>query len=194
MKSLKGTETAKNLLKAFAGESQARNRYIFYAKIAKNEGYEQIADIFKLTAENEQGHAEIFFNYLINDFNNEYITIEANYPIGKGSTLANLQSSAKAEDHEHSEVYPSFADIATTEGFPEIANSFTLISKIENHHKERFDILSNNVQNNKVFQKDKESIWICRNCGYILEGLSAPEKCPVCSYPKSYYEILNDSF
>lgn len=194
MKSLKGTETSKNLLKAFAGESQARNRYIFYSEVAKNEGYEQISDIFKLTAENEQGHAEIFFNYLINDFNNEDISIEANYPIAKGATLSNLQSSAKAEDHEHSEVYPAFADVARREGFPEIANSFTLIAKIENHHKERFETLATNVKNNKVFQKDEKSTWICRYCGYILEDLAAPEKCPVCSHPQSYYQILNDSF
>ena len=194
MKSLKGTETAKNLLKSFAAESQARNRYIFYSEVAKNEGYEQISDIFKLTAENEQGHAEIFFNYLVNDFNNEYISIEANYPIAKGSTLSNLQSSAKAENHEHSEVYPAFADIARNEGFSEIANSFTLISKIEKHHKERFETLATNVQNNKVFQKDEKSTWICRYCGYIIEDFSAPEKCPVCSHPQAYYEILNDSF
>lgn len=194
MKSLKGTETAKNLLKSFASESQARNRYIFYSEVAKNEGYEQISDIFKLTAENEQGHAEIFFNYLVNDFNNEDISIEANYPIAKGSTLSNLQSSAKAEDHEHAEVYPAFAEVARNEGFQEIANSFTLIAKIENHHKERFETLATNVQNNKVFQKDEKSTWICRYCGYILEGLSAPEKCPVCSHPQAYYEILNDSF
>lgn len=194
MKSLKDTETSKNLLRAFAGESQARNRYMFYGEVAKNEGYEQIADIFKLTGENEQGHAEIFFNYLINDFNNEELCIDASYPIAKGATLANLQSSAKAEAHEHSEVYPAFADIARSEGFPEIANSFTLIAKIENHHRERFDRLATNVQNNKVFKKDEKSIWICRFCGYVLEGLSAPEKCPVCSHPQSYYEILNDSF
>ncbi|GAB6169279.1 rubrerythrin family protein [Clostridium carnis] len=194
MKSLKGTETGANLLRAFAGESQARNRYVFYSQVADQEGYRQIADIFRLTAENEQGHGEIFFNFLVKDYNNEELEITANYPLAKGNTLANLKAAAHDEENEEANVYPSFAEIARNEGFPEIATAFTLVAKIENHHKERFETLLKNVEQNKVFSKDIKESWICRFCGYIYEGTEAPQKCPFCQHPQSYYEILSEKF
>lgn len=194
MKSLKGTQTAKNLLSAFAGESQARNRYIFYSQIADQEGYKQISDVFKLTANNEQGHAKIFFDILLKDFNDEDITITANYPIAQGTTLQNLQYSAKAENHEAGDIYISFAETAQKEGFPSVANTFKLISSIEHHHRDRFQTLATNIQTNKLFSKDTEEKWICRFCGYIFEGSEAPNQCPACQKPQGYYEIFREAF
>ena len=188
---LKGSKTEKNLLKSFAGESQARNRYTFFASKAKKEGYEQIASIFQETADNEKEHAEIFFKYLVGG-NTE---IQATYPAGKiGSTEENLLASAEGEKEEWGEIYPDFEKIAREESFEEIATSFKEIAEVEEHHEMRYRKLLENVKNNTVFKKPNVVKWKCRNCGYVHEGEDAPEECPACKHPKSYYEILVENY
>ena len=190
-KNLKGTETEKNVLKAFAGESQARNRYTFFASVAKKEGYEQISAIFQETADNEKEHAKVFFKYL--EGGNCEIT--ASYPAGKiGATADNLLEAADGEKMEWGVLYPQFEKISRQEGFNEIANSFKEIAEVEQHHEERYRKLLYNVQNKKVFNKDKIIKWKCRNCGYVHEGKDAPKLCLACKHPQSYYELLDDNF
>lgn len=190
---LKKSETAKNLLKAFAGESQARNRYTYFASIARKEGYEQIAAIFEETAENEKEHAKIFFKHL--QTVGEKIEITASYPAGKLSTTAdNLLAAAMGEKEEWGILYPEFEKVARKEGFKEIADSFKEIGEVEEKHEARYRKLLDNVKNKKVFKKDKPVKWKCRNCGYIHEGKEAPETCPACKHPQSYYEVFEETY
>ena len=191
MKSLKGTQTEKNLLAAFAGESQARNRYTFYASKAKKEGYEQIAALFRETADNEKEHAEIFFKHL----QGGEVEIIAGYPAGViGTTKENLLAAAEGEKMEWGTLYPDFAETAQKEGFPEVAASFETIGEVEAYHEKRYRTLLKNVEQDKVFKKDKTVKWKCRNCGYVHEGPEAPDICPACKHPKSYYEIWTESY
>ncbi len=191
MKGLKGIQTEKNLLAAFAGESQARNRYSFFASKAKKEGYEQISAIFTETADNEKEHAEVFFKHL----QGGDVEIQAMYPAGIiGSTSENLLAAAEGEKMEWGTLYPDFADTAEKEGFPEVARSFREIGKVEAYHEKRYRKLLENVEKNQVFKKDKIVKWKCRNCGYVFEGKDAPKKCPACQHPQSYYEIWVESY
>ncbi|MBI9066364.1 MAG: rubrerythrin family protein [Salinivirgaceae bacterium] len=183
---LKGTQTEKNLLKAFAGESQAKNRYEFYAKVAKKEGYEQIAAIFLLTASQEQSHAKTFFKFL----QGGEIEITATYPAGKiGPTIENLKDAASGENEEWTNLYPKFAEIAKEEGFRQIAALFKIIGKIEAVHEKRFNKLLENMEQEKVFTREENVRWSCRKCGHIHEGKSAPQVCPGCNHPQGYFEI-----
>jgi rubrerythrin len=186
MNSIKGTKTEQNLLKAFAGESQARMRYDYFASQAKKEGLEQIAAIFDETALNEKEHAKVFFKFL----EGGPAEITATYPAGKiGTTLENLKAAAEGENEEWTMLYPEFADIAEKEGFKAIANAFRLIAKVEKEHEERYKTLYNNLEEGKVFERNGKVYWKCRNCGYIHEGLKAPKNCPVCDHPQAYFEI-----
>lgn len=188
---LKGSNTEKNLLRAFAGESQASTKYRIFEEIAKNEGYEQIAAIFKETADNEKEHAKIFFGLL--DGGN--LEIEAGYPAGKiGSTIENLKASAEGEHDEFTEIYPKFADIAREEGFTDIATKFDQISKIEKEHEKRFNILHDNLINSQVFKKNTSQIWQCRSCGHEQDSTTAPKVCPVCEHMQSYQQIKAENF
>ena len=191
MKSIKGTETEKNLLKSFAGESQAFGRYTFFAKQAKKEGYEQISAIFAETAENEQQHSKSFFQFL----EGGEVEITAAYPAGKiGTTAENLKASAAGENEEHTLLYPQFSETAKKEGFDDIAFLYKKIAGVEKHHEFRFLELLKNLVNGTTFKKDKAVSWKCRKCGHIHEGPEAPEKCPTCSHPKGYFELLCDLF
>ena len=191
MTDLKGTQTEQNLLKAFAGESQARNRYTYFAKQAKKEGYEQIAAIFEETAENEKEHAKVFFKHLQGGM----VEITADYPGGIiGSTEENLLAAAEGEKMEWGTLYPDFGQIAEDEGFPEIAQSFQNIAQVEAQHEKRYRALLSNVKENKVFKREKTMKWKCRNCGFIYEGKEPPQKCPACQHPQSYYEILAENY
>ena len=193
MSKLKGSKTAENLLKAFAGESQARNRYTYFAGVAKKEGFEQIAAIFEETAENEKEHAKVFFKHL-NELG-EPLEITATYPAGKISTTKdNLLAAANGEKEEWGKLYPEFEKIAKEEGFTEIAKSFKEIAEVEEHHEKRYRALLENVEKKKVFKKDKKIKWKCRNCGYIHEGTDAPDMCPACKHPKAYYEVLAENY
>ncbi|MDS1029809.1 rubrerythrin family protein [Bacillota bacterium LX-D] len=194
MKSLKGTQTAVNLMRAFAGESQARNRYTYYSSIAKKEGYVQIANIFLETAENEKEHGKVFFKFLKEDFNNENVEITAAYPVAFGDTKANLLAAAKGENEEWVDVYPEFAKVAEQEGFPEVAAVFSRIAEVEKHHDERFRSLLANLENDTTFKKDKVVRWKCNNCGYIHEGESAPDVCPACAHPQGFFEVLVENY
>ncbi|MBN2421915.1 rubrerythrin family protein [Candidatus Woesearchaeota archaeon] len=186
-------KTIENLTKAFIGESQARNRYSMYAKIAQKEGFEQISELFLLTAENEREHAKWLFR-LINDLKKKSdkdlkeIEVEASAPTTLGDTKANLQAAIDGENYEHTKMYPKFADVAEKEGFPEIANRLRAIAKAEEHHEERYKKLLNEVKNNTVFKKEKTVYWVCRKCGYIHEGNEPPDTCPSCSHPGNYFE------
>lgn len=170
---LKGSKTEKNLWSAFAGESQARNKYTYFSSAAKKEGYEQIGEIFQLTADNEKEHAKIWFK-LLN---------------GIGNTSENLKSAAGGENYEWTEMYKKFAEEAKQEGFDDISRLFSMVAEIEKHHEERYNELLKNIEENKVFSKNGKKVWICRNCGYVYIGENAPKKCPVCSHPKSYFEL-----
>lgn len=189
--SIKGTETEKNLLKAFAGESQARSRYTFFAKQAKKEGFEQIANIFMETAEQEKEHAKRFFSYL----EGGDVEITVAYPAGKvGTTAENLKAAAMGENEEWSELYPAFAEVANNEGFKEIATCFKMIARVEVEHEKRYNRLLANVETEKVFEKDEKILWKCTNCGYVHEGSKAPEKCPACLHPKAYFQMKEENF
>jgi rubrerythrin len=191
MKSIKGTKTEKNLLAAFAGESQARNRYSFFASKAKKEGYEQIAAIFQETADNEKEHAEVFFKHL----QGGEIDIMAGYPAGViGTTAENLLAAAEGEKMEWGTLYPDFEKIAQDEGFPMVAHSFREIGKVEAYHERRFRKLLDNVNKKQVFKKDKTTKWKCRNCGYVYEGTEVPDVCPACQHKQSYYEIWMENY
>ncbi len=191
MKSLKGTETEKNLLKAFAGESQARNRYTYFASKAKKEGFEQIAAVFTETANQEKEHAKRLFKFL----EGGEVEITASFPAGViGSTLENLKEAASGENHEYTEMYPEFAKIAEEEGFKDIAVVFRKIAVAEEAHEKRYLALMKNIEEGKVFVKDSEVKWQCRNCGYVHVGDKAPEKCPACDHPKAYFEIKSENY
>jgi rubrerythrin len=191
MKSLKGTRTEKNLLASFAGESQARNRYTYFASVAQKEGYEQIATIFLDTAENEKEHAKLFFKQL----EGGPLEITATYPAGRICTTAeNLKASAEGEHEEWTVLYKDAAKIAAEEGFEEIANIFSQIAKVEAAHEQRYRKLLENMQNGKVFKKDKSVKWHCRNCGYIHEGVEALDSCPACKHAKKYFEVLAENY
>jgi len=189
-KSLKGTTTEKNLLAAFAGESQARNRYTYFASAARKEGYEQIANIFIETAENEKEHAKVFFKYL----EGGDVEITATYPAGMiNNTKANLEAAAAGENLEWTTLYSDFARIAKDEGFPEVARSFEQISKVEKFHESRYRRLINNIANGEVFKKKTPVKWHCINCGYVFEGAEAPKECPACKHPQAFYEVLTEN-
>jgi rubrerythrin len=190
-KSVKGTKTEKNLLKAFAGESQARNRYTYFAGAARREGFEQIGNIFTETAENEREHAKVFFGHL----EGGDVEIVASYPAGKiGDTKTNLGAAADGEKFEWTTLYADFAMTAKEEGFPEIARSFEQIAKVERFHESRYRKLAANVANGEVFKKKSPVKWHCANCGYVFEGTEAPKECPACKHPQSYYEVLAENF
>lgn len=189
--SIKGTRTEKNLLAAFAGEAQARNRYTYFAGAAKKEGYEQIAAIFLETAENEKEHAKVFFKYL----EGGEVEITASYPAGViGDTAANLKAAADGEKHEWSALYAEFERVAREEGFRDIAESFHEIAEVEEFHEIRYRRLAANVANGEVFRKKTPVKWHCRNCGYVHEGVEAPDACPACRHPKAHYEVLAENY
>ncbi len=191
MKTLKGSKTEINLLKAFAGECQARTRYDFFAKQAKKDGLEQISAIFTETALNEKAHAKIFFQFL----EGTEVEITAKYPAGKiGTTEENLKAAGEGEIEENTILYPEFARIAEEEGYKEVAIAFKLIVKIEKSHAERYEKLHKNLEEGKVFKRDGVVIWKCRNCGHLHEGKSAPEICPACQHPQAFFEILENSY
>ncbi len=186
MKSIEGTQTEKNLLTAFAGESQARNRYSYFASQAKKEGYEQMAAIFAETAEQEREHAKREFKFL----EGGEVEISAAFPAGViGNTLENLKAAAAGEHYENTKMYPEFAKTADKEGFSEIAEVFRNIAVAEKHHEQRYLALAKNINDGKVFKRDKSVRWVCRNCGYIHEGTEAPDLCPSCGHPQSYFEL-----
>ncbi len=191
MNSIKGTKTEQNLLKAFAGESQARMRYNYFAKQAKKEGLEQIAAIFEETAINEMAHAKRFFKFLEGGM----VEITASYPAGIiGTTLENLEASADGENEEWTEIYPEFAKIAAEEGFKEVATAFKMIAKVEKAHEERFRQLFTNLNEGKVFERDGVYVWKCRNCGFLHESKKALKTCPACLHPQSYFEIQEKNY
>jgi rubrerythrin len=186
-----GSQTEKNLLAAFAGESQARNRYTFFASVAKKEGYEQIAAIFEETAANEKEHAELFFKHLKGGI----VEITASYPAGIiASTADNLKASAEGEKLEWGTIYPNFGEVAEKEGFIDVATTFRMVGKVESYHERRFNKLMENIQMDKVFKKDTPIKWKCRNCGLVIEGDTAPDKCPTCSHPKAYFEVWMENY
>jgi len=190
-KSVKGTETEKSLLKAFAGESQARNRYTYFASAARKEGFEQIANIFAETAENEKEHAKVFFKYL----EGGDTQISAVYPAGMiQDTKSNLEAAAAGENLEWTKLYVDFGKIAAGEGFPEIARSFEQIAKVERFHESRYLKLASNIGNGTVFKKKSVVKWHCINCGYVFEGTEAPKECPACKHPQAFYELLADNY
>jgi rubrerythrin len=187
----KGSRTEKNLLAAFAGESQARTRYTFFASVAKKEGYEQIAAIFQETSDNEKEHAQLFFKHLQGGM----VEINAAYPAGViASTAENLKAAAAGEKLEWGTLYPNFGEIAEEEGFSEVARTFRAVAKVEAYHERRYLKLLENVTQGKVFKKDTSIKWKCRNCGFVYEGSEAPEKCPVCSHPRSYFEVWCENY
>jgi len=190
-KSIKGTKTERNLLAAFAGESQARNRYTYFASAARKQGYEQIANIFTETAENEKEHAKVFFKYL----EGGDVEVTATYPAGIiKDTKTNLEEAAAGENLEWTTLYADFAKIAKDEGFDEIAQSFDQISEVEKFHESRYRKLINNIANSEVFRKKISVKWYCINCGYVIEGHEAPKECPACKHPQSFYEVLSDNY
>lgn len=191
MKTIKGTQTEKNLLIAFAGESQARNRYTFFSEQAKKEGYYQIAEIFLETADNEREHAQRLFSFLEGGL----VEITASFPAGKiGTTEENLKAAAEGENYEYTQMYPSFAKIAREEGFNQISAVLEAIAVAEKQHEKRYLALLENIKNDRVFKKDKEVIWKCQRCGYIYMGKEAPNVCPSCGHPKNYFELLCENW
>ena len=192
MSRLKGTETEKNLLKAFAGESQARNRYTYFASQAKKEGFVQISHIFEETANHEKEHAKRLFKYLETG---EDLEVTAAFPAGAMSdTITNLKGAAAGENYEYSSMYPEFAAMAREEGFEEIAKTFESIAVAEQYHERRYLALKKNIENNRVFKKESTVKWRCRNCGYNHEGDEAPEKCPACDHPRAHFELLKENY
>lgn len=190
-KSIKGTRTEKNLMVSFAGESQARMRYTYFSSVAKKEGYEQISAIFAETADQEKEHAKRMFKWLEGGM----VEITASYPAGViGTTLENLKAAAAGENEEWSLDYPKFADIADEEGFPAIAKMYREIAVAEKGHEERFLAFVKNIEEGKVFKKDTEVVWQCRNCGYLYEGTEAPEICPACLHPQAFFEVKKNNY
>lgn len=191
MGKIKGTKTEQNLLKAFAGESQARMRYDYFSKQAKKEGLEQISAIFEETALNEKEHAKRFFKFL----EGGATEITASYPAGIiGTTLENLKAASEGENEEWTELYPGFAKVAEEEGFKDVAVAFKMIAKVEMAHENRYNKLYSNLQDGKVFERDGKVVWKCRNCGFLHEGLKAPKICPACLHPQAYFEIKNNNY
>ena len=191
MKSIKGTQTEQNLLKSFAGESQARTRYTFFASVAKKEGFEQISAIFMETAEQEKEHAKKFFKYLEGGM----VEITASFPAGViGTTAEHLKAAAEGENEEWVELYPHFADVAEQEGFPAVALTFRNVAKVEAEHEKRYRKLLENVENGTVFTDSEEIEWQCRNCGYVHRGKTAPEQCPACAHPRAYFERKKNNY
>ena len=190
-KSIKGTKTEQNLLKAFAGESQARNRYTYFASAARKEGFEQIANIFIETAENEKEHAKLFFKAL----EGGDLEITATYPAGAiKDTKTNLGEAAAGENMEWTTIYADFSKTAKDEGFPEVARTFEQVAKVEKFHESRYRRLINNIVNGEVFKKKQATKWHCINCGYVFEGAEAPKECPACKHPQAFYEVLAENF
>lgn len=189
-KILKGSKTEQNLINAFAGESQARNRYSFFAKQAKKDGYEQIAEIFLITAENEKEHAKLFYEHIGNTIGQ----VNSSYPFELGTTKENLESAINGEKEEWSILYPEGEKVAREEGFDEIAETFHHVVEAEKHHEKRYSKLLENVKNNTVFSKPEETNWMCRECGYIHHGKSAPQKCPNCHHPQAYFQVLCEEY
>lgn len=191
MATIKGTQTEKNLVTAFAGESQARNRYTYFASQAKKEGYVQISAIFEETANQEKEHAKRLFKFL----EGGEVQISAAFPAGViGTTKENLLAAAAGENYEHTDMYPSFAKTAAEEGFPEISAALTSIAVAEKYHEERYRKLVANIERGVVFKKDKPVTWRCRNCGYTHEGSIAPDECPACAHPQAHYELKDDNY
>lgn len=191
MASLKGTRTEKNLLTAFSGESQARNRYTYFASKAKKEGYEQMSFIFTETAQQEKEHAERLFKFL----EGGEVEISAAFPAGIiGTTLENLKTAAAGEHYEQTEMYPEFAKIADEEGFNDIAVVFSNIAVAERQHEKRYNDLAANIENDRVFKRDEEVVWRCRNCGFLYTGTEAPEECPACAHAQAYFELLGENY
>ncbi len=191
MGNLKGTQTEKNILTAFAGESQARNRYTYFASQAKKDGYVQISEIFTETADQEKEHAKRLFKLL----EGGEVEVAAAFPAGViGTTLDNLKEAAAGENYEHTDMYPGFAKTATEEGFEEIADIFKAIAVAEKQHEKRYVALAANIANNTVFKKDESVVWRCRNCGYLHEGDSAPEECPACAHAQAHFELLGENW
>jgi len=191
MSSLKGSKTEENILTAFAGESQARNRYTYFASQAKKEGFNQIAAVLEETANHEKEHAKRLFKLL----EGGEVEITGSFPAGViGSTLENLKASAAGENHEHTEMYPGFAKIAEEEGFNTIASVFIAIAVAEKQHEKRYNALIANIDSGKVFKKDTEVVWKCRNCGYLYTGTDAPKNCAACSHPQAHFELLGENY
>lgn len=187
----KGSQTEKNLLAAFAGESQARNRYTYFASVARKEGYEQISAIFQETADNEKEHAKLYFELL----KGGTVEIVAAYPAGIiGSTAQSLKAAAEGEKFEWGTLYPGFAEVAEKESFSQAARTFRQVAKVEAYHERRYLRLLANVEQGKVFKKDAPVKWMCRNCGFVFEGTEAPDKCPVCQHPRSFYEVYSENY
>lgn len=197
MKQLKGTRTAENLLKAFAGESQARNRYTYYASVADKEGYKQIRTIFIETADNEKEHAKRFYKFLLAGFEGDLpamIEITAAYPVAQGTTLENLRAAADGEHEEWVDLYPAFAAVAKEEGFPEVAAAFTMIASAEKRHETRYRKLADNIEQGRTFRRDERVSWKCGNCGYIHEGTEAPLECPACIHSQAHFELFAETY
>lgn len=195
MKSLKGTKTAENLMKAFAGESQARNRYTFYASVAKKEGYVQISKIFEETAAQEKEHAKRFYKFLKDDLANEAIEITASFPVAlHGTTVENLKAAAAGENEEWTDLYPEFAKVAREEGFAAVAAAFDNIAKVEKWHEARYNKLAENIETSLVFKKEEDVMWQCQNCGFIYEGVEAPNVCPACVHPQGYFKVFAQDY
>lgn len=195
MKNLKGSQTAENLMKSFAGECQARTRYTYYSSIAKKEGFVQISNIFMETAEQEKEHAKRFYKFLKNDFVDEAIEIQASFPVSfHNETLKNLLAAAAGENEEWTDLYPSFAETAEKEGYPEIAAVYRKISEVEKRHEMRYKKLAKNIEEGTVFKKDEVALWKCGNCGYIYEGQEAPISCPACAHPQGYFEVFIENY
>jgi len=197
LKNLKGTKTAENLLKSFAGESQARMRYNYYASTAKKEGYVQISNIFTETADNEKEHAKRFFKFLNEDpeLAGTGLEITAAYPAGgMSATVDNLKAAAAGENEEWTDLYPSFANTADEEGFADIAAVYRKIAEVEKKHEARYNALAKNIEDGKVFKKDSVVMWKCNNCGYIFEGEEAPMLCPACAHPQAYFEVFVETY
>ena len=193
MKSLKGSKTSHNLAKAFAGESQARNRYTFFAKVAAKEGYKQIESIFLETADNERAHAKVFYDLLIKGLGDSaQIHVDTDYPIGFGTTLDNLMYGAEGEREEWGTAYPEFAKVAEEEGYPEVSHAFKKILEIEKHHEQRYLDFYANLKDDLLFKRNTTEYWKCRNCGYIYEGNEAPKICPACQHPQGFFEVFYD--
>ena len=191
--------TIENLVKAFIGESQARNRYTIYSKVARKEGFEQISEIFLITAENEKEHAETLFNLIMelkrrSGEELSEIKVEAAAPLVLGNTIENLKAAISGENYEHTRMYPEFADVAEREGLPEVAARLRAIAKAEEHHEERYRKLLREVESNSVFRKDREVWWVCRECGYVHYGTEPPEVCPSCGHPKGYFQIKCEEY
>ncbi len=191
MGKLPGTQTSENLARAFAGESQARNRYTFYAGYAKKEGHAVIEQIFKLTAENERAHAKVFYDLLVEGMGGpSNVNVNAGYPFESGDTVANLYSAAHGEHDENTQIYPAFADIAKQEGFPQIEAAFRMIAKIEGDHERRFKKFGDELKNKTLYQKKEPKQWLCTNCGHIHVGTDAPGICPVCKHSQGWFEVI----